>query len=140
MPSRSVTEYTCERCTRSWYEDASCKAPYLLAEVKIETKHLSSNLGSVEFKCLCEGCQKTVTSLLEQVAKVLKKSAPVRGAKKAASEDKTPPATSTTPEAPASAAPNASADPARSAKQPAAVGAPTSTHQSARPAPNPTRG
>lgn len=79
MPKRQVVEYECERCTRTWYEDAAAQ------EQKVELK-LSFSVGalSVTYNCLCEGCTKTVGALALQISKVMKKSAPIRGAKKTA--------------------------------------------------------
>lgn len=96
MPSRSVTEYTCERCTRAWYVDAKEVQPQVALDLKFI---VGVDTSSAVFKCLCEGCQKTVKALVEQITKVMKKSAPVRGAKKKPSaEDKsTAPGTVTAP-------------------------------------------
>lgn len=70
MPSKPVVQNTCERCTRVWY---TAKA----AEVKLE---LSAELGhtqlSVKYGCLCDGCAKTVESLLKSIAKEFKPRAP----------------------------------------------------------------
>ncbi len=146
MPRNPVIENVCDRCTRSWYTPADEKPLDLM--VKINYAATDEQPLIADLKCLCDGCKKTVRGLIESITKVMTKSAPVRGAKKAAGEGKTPPATSTTPataQAPHAAASGATdtADPAgvaRPTKPPAAAGAPNSNHPSARPAPNPTRG
>jgi hypothetical protein len=90
MASRQVIENTCERCTRTWYTDASKPEP------KVELK-LSFATVTVHYECLCDGCAKTVSALVEQIAKVMKKNAPVRGAKKKVEEEaKAPSTTSST--------------------------------------------
>lgn len=94
MASRQVVEHTCERCTRTWYVDATCKAT-------LEKLTLTFHGDTVEYNCLCEGCTKTVSALVAQISKVMKKNAPVRGAKKKAEGGaKAPPtATAVTPTA-----------------------------------------
>lgn len=96
MARRPVVENTCERCTRTWYTDAAAE------EAKVELK-LSFSIDKLEvsYSCLCEGCTETVGALVRQIAKVMKKNAPVRGAKKKAEGGaKAPPtATAVTPTA-----------------------------------------
>ena len=89
MPRNPVIENTCDRCTRSWYTKADDKQ----IEVELKVSYgIGGNLPLVaDFKCLCEGCQKTVLGLVESITKVMTKSAPIRGAKKAAGEVVTPP-------------------------------------------------
>lgn len=79
MASRQVVEHSCDRCTRTWYTDVAAE------EQKVELK-LTFSIGalSVNYNCLCDGCTQTVGALVMQIAKVMKKSAPVRGAKKKA--------------------------------------------------------
>lgn len=93
MPRNPVIENVCDRCTRAWYTKTDEKQP----EVDLKLSYaIGGNLPlTADFKCLCEGCQKTVLGLIESITKVMTKSAPIRGAKKVASEDKSPPATST---------------------------------------------
>jgi hypothetical protein len=127
MPRNPVIENICDRCTRSWYTKADEKPAEV--QVKVSYDATGDQPLAADLKCLCEGCQKTVRGLIESITKVMTKSAPVRGAKKAASEDKTPPATSATkPEAPA--APVAGGVPVRgviSSPAPPSV-APSSQH------------
>lgn len=98
MASRQVVEHTCDRCTRTWYVDATSKAT-------LETLTLTFHGSTVEYNCLCDGCTKTVSALVAQIAKVMKKSAPVRGAKKKVEEEAKAQSTtqSTTVSAPADA-------------------------------------
>lgn len=120
MPSRSVIEYTCERCTRSWYVDAKDASPQMQLELTLLLS--PTDKMSVEFKCLCDGCQGTVKALAAQIAKVMKKSAPVRGAKKKPSAEDKPPTPGTATEPPATGAqlPVASVKAANAASTPAA--------------------
>lgn len=87
MPSKPVIENECERCTRTWYTDASAAATK--SELNLELT-LGTEVIKSEFKCLCDGCQKTVKALVDQIAKVMKKSAPVRGAKKKVGNEEKP--------------------------------------------------
>lgn len=92
MPRNQVVENICDRCTRSWYTKTDEKQIEVL--VKVAYDETDAQPLGVELKCLCDGCRKTVRGLLESITKVMTKSAPIRGAKKVASEDKTPPTTS----------------------------------------------
>jgi hypothetical protein len=138
MPRNPVIENVCDRCTRSWYTPTNEKQ----AEVALTVNYSIGDASplTADFKCLCEGCQKTVRTLIESITKVMTKSAPVRGAKKVASEDKTPPATSTTTVTPVSEAAKTLVGEQKPSKPPATAGAPVNSPQSQRPAPNPTRG
>ncbi len=101
MASRTVVENECDRCTRTWYtkaEEKEVPAHLQLSFVVGEESVLAN------FKCLCAGCRKTVKTLAESISKVLQKSAPVRGAKKAAEKPEGP---STAPDV--TAAPTAAA-------------------------------
>lgn len=89
MPRNPVIENTCDRCTRSWYTKADEKQ----TDVALKVSYAVGDALplTADFKCLCEGCQKTVLGLVESITKVMTKSAPIRGAKKAAGEVVTPP-------------------------------------------------
>lgn len=110
MARRPVIEQECERCTRTWYTDA--KEPEVKTELSLVLT-LGTEVIKSEFKCLCDGCQKTVKALVDQIAKVMKKSAPVRGAKKKVEEEAK--ATSTTQ---STTAPSVTNDPAKPAQAP----------------------
>lgn len=83
MPSKQVVENTCDRCTRVWYVDAAAK-PEEAVGVHIQMGSSGVSVTVVKYDCLCAGCTKTVTDLVKAIAKDMKKSSPVRGAKKKA--------------------------------------------------------
>lgn len=101
MPSRPVIEHICERCTRSWYVGVDEKTPP--TKVKLSFSSPKNELIEANYECLCEGCSTTVQALVESIAKIMKKSAPVRGAKKKAGDEgkpSTPTSTTTAPQPP----------------------------------------
>lgn len=118
MPSKSVVQNTCERCTRVWYTEKA-------VEVKLE---LNAELGlakfNIKYGCLCDGCEKTVTSLLKSIAKEFKPRAP-RAKKKDESADQGKPQSTdpdATPPAAPVAAPAVVASPASSAASSSGAG------------------
>lgn len=84
MPSSTVTKYECDRCTRTWYSNPNELRDPDALELKVA---ILGEKFEIKYGCLCTGCQKTVTDLAKQIAKVMTKSAPVRGAKKKAEEE-----------------------------------------------------
>lgn len=128
MPKKQVVEYTCERCARVWYLDATAPEPATKLKLLLEmgrTKD-SPDGAAVAYECLCDSCSDTVASLVKQIAP-LKPRQP-RAKKKDESADKgNPPSTDpavTTDAAPAEPkpAPTPSAPPAR-----ASVGVPSTS-------------
>jgi hypothetical protein len=99
MPRNPVVENVCDRCTRSWYTKVDEKQ--LDVAVNVSYAIGDSLPLSAKFNCLCEGCQKTVLDLVKSITKVMTKSAPIRGAKKAEGEANAPPTTSQQPPPPA---------------------------------------
>ena len=100
MPSKPVVQNTCERCTRVWYTEKA-------VEVKLELKaELTGKKFEAKYECLCDGCTKTVASLLNSIAKEFKPRAP-RAKKKDESADQGKPQ-STDPSPTPGAAPEAS--------------------------------
>lgn len=88
MPSKPVVQNTCERCTRVWYTEKA-------VEVKLELRaELSGEKFEATFGCLCDGCSKTVASLLKSITKDFTKPRAPRAKKKEESADKgKPPST-----------------------------------------------
>jgi len=132
MPRNPVIENVCDRCTRSWYTKTDEKQP----EVELKVSYgIGGNLPlTADFKCLCEGCQKTVLGLVESITKVMTKSAPIRGAKKVVSEANAPP---TTPPPPAKDAalqsPTAPVVAANAGKSPSTSVPPSGVHAAQHP-------
>lgn len=79
MSKKSVTECRCDRCKRVWYEDAGKPGQ----DNKLELSAIfGDDVINVALDSLCEGCSKTVRSLVESIRKVMEKAAPIRKAKK----------------------------------------------------------
>lgn len=113
MPSKPVVQNTCERCTRVWYTEKA-------VEVKLELKaELSGEKFEATYGCLCDGCNKTVTSLLKSIAKDFTKPRAPRAKKKEESADKGKPPSTDPPVTPV-ATPDPPQAPAVGASSPAA--------------------
>lgn len=80
MGTKQVSQCSCDRCKRVWYED-----PDQVKRQQSEVE-LSATLGDdhfeISFDCLCEGCASTVKGLLIAITRVMDKASPIRGAKK----------------------------------------------------------
>lgn len=119
MASKAVTQYTCDRCKRVWYEDAGVEQAREEQYVEV-TATLGTAVFDVSFECLCVGCASTVKGLLESVTKSISKASPIRGAKKTTSEAKEePPATDVASAKPAARPHVISVEPASAQKVPA---------------------
>jgi len=91
MPSKTVVQNACERCTRVWYTDKA-------VEVKLElVAELAGEKFEAKYGCLCDGCTKTVTSLLKSIAKDFTKPRAPRAKKKEESADKGKPSSTDPP-------------------------------------------
>lgn len=79
MPAKQVMQYDCDRCGRTWYLEPDVKqTPFeLTLKANIEAADVS-----LDYKCLCDGCRKTVKALLDSLGKTTKKSSPAGRAKK----------------------------------------------------------
>lgn len=80
MGTKQVSQHSCDRCKRVWYED-----PEQVKRQQSEVD-LSATIGDdhfeISFDCLCEGCASTVRGLLTSITRVMDKASPIRGAKK----------------------------------------------------------
>lgn len=114
MPRKTVVQCNCDRCGRTWYEDALDKEgePELLAAVAVTFVHHDKsaphNPICIKFEMLCESCEKTVKNLVAQIGKDLKHTSPKRGAKKKGQQDAdpSPPTPADPPKTPARAVSN----------------------------------
>lgn len=82
MPAKSVLRFDCDRCTRTWYVDAEKAAATPKEVLNLSMELEPGSVVKLSYECLCEGCKKTVKSLVSAIGKDFKKAAPVRGAKK----------------------------------------------------------
>lgn len=79
MPAKQVLQYDCGRCRRVWYVEQN--QPEVVTTVAVAANFDGAAID-IKYDCLCEGCKKTVKSLLEAIGKEFKKAAPQRGARK----------------------------------------------------------
>lgn len=108
MPRKTVLQYDCDRCGRTWYEDAPKEAESMkCAGINVALFGSDGVLTEAKFEMLCESCEKTVKNLVAQICKDLKHNSPKRGAKKKGQQDADPPSPST-PEPPKNGTPASS--------------------------------
>lgn len=82
MGTKQVSQCSCDRCKRVWYEDPE-QVKRQQSEVDL-TASIGDEVFEVSFDCLCEGCAATVKGLLQAITRVMDKASPIRGAKKKA--------------------------------------------------------
>lgn len=117
MPAKSVTQYTCDRCTRVWYLDPKEAAPKVKLNLLLERGRTpdSPDGEAIRYECLCSGCEETVTKLVQSLAPLKPRE---RKAKKEGGSDDPPPSTTTAaPGAQAKAAASPPSGPASSAAE-----------------------
>lgn len=91
MPRKLAVHFECERCPRTWFVDY--EEGQELPEAPGFEGTLTTAAGEskeVDFRCLCENCEKAVSNYFDSIMKVQKKS-PKRGAKKKAQTEESGP-------------------------------------------------
>lgn len=91
MPAKPVMQYECDRCDRMWHEEYDPKKD---GSAQLEILKIITLIGgakTISYHTLCEGCEKTVKTALDTIAKELKNKSPQRGAKKEDQHDADPP-------------------------------------------------
>ena len=95
MPKKSVEQYTCERCGKTWYEDG--EVPVAKLTVRMELS--SGTVIQDSYDVLCRGCEKTAKNYADGLVKKMTKKSPTgRKSKSGAKEGgaTTPPSGPTT--------------------------------------------
>lgn len=77
MPRQLLVEYTCDRCTRKWYEnyneDSSPPETNRL-ELRFTRPSLPEPMQELKFDILCSSCCKTLENIIGNLGKLEKKS------------------------------------------------------------------
>lgn len=81
MPSKSVVEYTCDRCGKTWYENEEVR----VASLEVKMMLTSGEVIEDAYEVLCSGCEKTSENYAKGLIKKMTKKSP-EGRKSGANE------------------------------------------------------
>ena len=76
MPAKPVLQYECERCKRTWHEEA--KEERKSASIELLFVASDGTLFDSHFEVLCLSCEKTVKNYVDGIANEMKNSSPQR--------------------------------------------------------------